>query len=195
MKRQYQALLAGTGVIIFAAAIAAPVYAQGQNRFGQQSARAVTSNSAVVAPTGTLSEADTQTLQYMLEEEKLAHDIYAAMYAKWGDKLFNNIAKSELKHEAAIKTAADAYGVADTRTSQPGVFTNADLQNLYNTLLAKGLQSRTAAFEVGKTIEEVDIADLAKAQTNTAVNYLDSVYANLQKASQNHLNAFNRKLN
>lgn len=75
------------------------------------------------------------------------------------------------------------------------MFTNPDLQKLYDSLLAKGLGSQTAAFEVGKSIEELDIADLAKAMNETNVSYLDSVYQKLQNGSQNHLKAFNRQLN
>ncbi len=42
-------------------------------------------------PTSTLSAIETADLQFMREEEKLAHDVYAALYAKWQTPVFLNI--------------------------------------------------------------------------------------------------------
>ena len=37
-------------------------------------------------------------LSYMREEEKLARDVYLALYEKWGIRTFLNIAKAEQQH-------------------------------------------------------------------------------------------------
>lgn len=203
MKRQHQAVLVGTGAIIVLSALAVPAYAQGMrwnsarnSGNGTQSTLVSSSSaySATQAASVSLSAAESSTLQYMLEEEKLAHDIYIKMYEKWGVKIFTNISKSESKHQSLVADAATTFDVADTRTSSVGVFTNPDLQNLYNDLLLKGLNSQMDAYEVGRSIEELDIADLQKAIDETESAYLESVYGKLLSGSKNHLKAFSSRL-
>ena len=109
----------------------------------------------------TLSADEIAGLQFMREEEKLAHDVYVTFYQQYGLAIFNNIANSEATHMAAIKTLLDQYGIADPAAGQPiGVFTNPELQALYNQLIAQGRQSLSAALKVGAAIEEIDIRDL-----------------------------------
>jgi len=181
-------------VVLGASAFAVPAFAQSGNGYMRGKASAQ-SNLASSPATTSLSTDEQQTLVYMIEEEKLAHDIYAKLYEKWGLNIFNNISNSETKHQSLLTTAASHYLVANPASSEAGVFNNQDLQKLYNDLLAKGLSSKQAALEVGKTIEEHDIADLQQAINQSSSSYLDSVYATLLHGSQNHLNAFNRQLN
>ena len=47
---------------------------------------------AIVAPT-TVSPAEAASLQFMREEEKLAHDVYVTLYEQWGLRVFNNISR------------------------------------------------------------------------------------------------------
>jgi hypothetical protein len=80
--------------------------------------------------------------------------------------------------------------VADTTSTEPGVFVNADLQTLYNELVARGSQSAAEALQVGGLIEEVDIRDLdARLAANDQAD-IAIVYANLRTASESHLRAF-----
>lgn len=199
MNAVSKAALASVGLIVGVSAIAIPVFAQGGgNRYmrgannGQASSSQVTRTST--ANTTALSNSELQTLSYMLEEEKLAHDMYVSLYEKWGVNIFSNISKSETKHQSSLAAVASYYGVSNPSSSEVGVFTNQDLQKLYNDLLAKGLVSQQAAYEVGKAIEEQDISDLESAIAGTDSTYLKSVYAKLLQGSQNHLNAFNRQL-
>ena len=50
---------------------------------------------APVAVTSTLSVDEITGLQFMREEEKLAHDVYVTFYQQYGVAIFNNIAGSE----------------------------------------------------------------------------------------------------
>ena len=94
---------------------------------------------------------------------------------------------------AAIKMLLDRYGIADPAAGQPiGVFTNPDLQALYNQLIAQGNQSLAAALQVGVTIEEVDIRDLQTRLAGTTHADIKQVYTNLMNGSYNHLRAFMR---
>ena len=74
------------------------------------------------------------------------------------------------------------------------MFTNADLQSLYDQLVAQGAASQIAALQVGVLIEETDITDLEAAISNTDKTDVIRVYNNLLKGSLNHLSAFTNNL-
>ncbi len=138
-------------------------------------------------------------LLFMWEEERLARDVYNAMYAKWGSKIFTNIATNgEQTHINSIKSMIDKYAVSTTEypvVAIAGVFINQDLQSLYNTLVAKGNVSVTEAYNVGVLIENTDIADLDKRLLPTDLPAdIRAVYENLRKGSESHLAAFNKQL-
>ncbi|NUN71085.1 MAG: DUF2202 domain-containing protein [Bacteroidetes bacterium] len=135
-------------------------------------------------------------LVFMREEEKLARDIYTAFAAKYNARVFKNITRSEQRHMDALKVLLDRYGIPDpVGTNAPGVFTDQKLQELYDALLAKGSVSLTEAYAVGKMIEEVDIADLDERSAGLdAGSDVAAVYAQLRRASENHLRAFTRML-
>jgi hypothetical protein len=48
-------------------------------------------------------------LQFIIEEEKLAQDVYQVMYDQRGDKRFNNIIKGEINHQSVVATILEAY--------------------------------------------------------------------------------------
>jgi len=130
----------------------------------------------------------------MREEEKLARDLYNAFYATWGLPVFQNIAASEQTHMDAIKVLLDRYGLADPAQAQPGVFSDPDLQALYNQLLASGNQSLGNAIKAGGAVEEVDILDLQARNELTDQADILKIYGNLERSSKNHLRAFVRTL-
>ncbi len=132
-------------------------------------------------------------LLYMREEEKLARDVYLALYDKWHLTVFSNISKSEQTHMDAIWTLLDRYDLGDP-VQGPGFFTNQHLQEVYDGLIAKGTLSVHDALEVGVLIEETDIEDLKAALTRTTHKDIVRVYTNLKAGSVNHLKAFNSQL-
>ncbi len=144
----------------------------------------------------TLSEIEKEGLLYMREEEKLAHDVYAFLYEKWGQKIFTNIASSEQTHTDAVKSLLDQYSIDDPSTqTKAGEFQNEDLQALYDQLVAQGEISLIEALKVGITIEEVDIVDIQKYIKDVDNEDIILVYENLMRGSRNHLRAFAKNLN
>lgn len=135
-------------------------------------------------------------LAYLLEEEKLAHDVYVAMYDKWGSRVFSNISGSEQMHQNMVLAVMQSRGIADSRTTEPGVFVNTELQSFYDDLIAQGNKSEQDAFRAAVKIEETDIADLQKTQSglDPKDTDIDQVLNNLLHSSENHLRAFTRQL-
>ncbi|ADT84236.1 DUF2202 domain-containing protein [Thermococcus barophilus] len=142
-------------------------------------------------PAGELTEAEKDGLLYMVEEEKLAHDVYTKLYEKWGLQIFSNIAKSETTHVESVRMLLKKYNLPDpTADSKIGEFKNKKLQDLYNKLIEQGMKSEIDALKVGALIEEVDIIDLQERIAETNKLDIITVYENLMMGSRNHLRAF-----
>lgn len=141
----------------------------------------------------TLSADEIDGLLWMREEEKLAHDVYVALYSRWQLPVFDNISQAETTHTDAVKTLLDRYGIDDPAAGNAeGEFTDAAIQELYDDLVTRGSESVVAALEVGALIEEMDILDLQARASDVAE--IDRVYENLERGSRNHLRAFVKNL-
>ena len=136
----------------------------------------------------------TELLVFLIEEEKLAHDVYTVLYEEYGSKVFGNILESEATHQDQVLGLLDQYDVEDPRSSELGVFNDPDLQALYDQLIEKGMTSSQDAFEVGVMIEEKDIADITFQLAGASDPDVIEVLEKLRSGSENHLRAFNRQL-
>jgi hypothetical protein len=140
-----------------------------------------------------ISDATAQELLYMAEEEKLAHDLYVALGAQYDARQFDNIARAETRHLAAVRVLLDRYDLDDpTIGLQAGEFSNEALQQLYDDLLASGSTSLADAAQAGITVEETDIADLTGAIEGTNAPDVVRVLSSLRDGSERHLVAFER---
>jgi hypothetical protein len=137
-----------------------------------------------------LTEEEAAGILFMREEEKLAHDVYVNMYNMWGLKTFLFISKSETIHTNKVLGLIEYYDLEDPALPGIGEFSNEELQNLYNDLMAQGSDSLIAALKVGATIEEVDILDLWERLEQTDKLPITRVYSHLEKGSEHHLRAF-----
>lgn len=144
--------------------------------------------------TYTLTQEQKEGLLFMYEEEKLAHDVYERLGEQWNLRLFYRIKEAEIRHMQSVGRLLDKYGITrPITTTQSGIYNNSELQSLYDTLMKKGMLSVKDALEVGKMIEEEDIADLEE-RIKTATPDLKAVYENLLAGSKKHLSAFKRNL-
>ncbi|WP_022846725.1 DUF2202 domain-containing protein [Desulfurobacterium sp. TC5-1] len=144
-------------------------------------------------PKQPLSKQEIKDLLHMREEEKLARDVYTALYEMWQMPVFRNIARSEQRHMDMLKFLIDRYNLEDpvARTGDKlGKFENKKLQRLYTKLVKQGSKSLIDALEVGATIEDLDIKDLQDALKRTDNRDIATVYENLMKGSRNHMRAF-----
>lgn len=143
----------------------------------------------------TLSTMEVAGLKYMREEEKVAHDVYGALYAEWGLPVFSNIESSEAQHMSAMLSLLVKYHLPDPAAGNAaGVFTDPKLQTLYDTLAAQGQIGAIEALSVGALIEETDIRDIEKQKSFTTRSDILRTYDNLLCGSRNHLRAFNAQL-
>ena len=77
---------------------------------GTPAAPAVSPLATYVAslPLEALSSAETSQLLYLREEEKLARDVYRALFAANGDRSFANIAGAEQRHMDEVSSSSTA---------------------------------------------------------------------------------------
>lgn len=144
----------------------------------------------------TLTEKEASDIIFLREEEKLARDVYLAMFDLYEAQIFANISLSEQRHMNAVKNLIDKYDLEDPIVDDtPGVFTNTALAEIYAQLIEKGSLSLEDALEVGVIIETMDINDLQNEMLPDATR-LDviRVLTNLLAGSYNHLEAFTSEL-
>jgi len=142
-------------------------------------------------PVEALNADELNSLQLMREEEKLARDVYTTLYAKWKVNVFTNISSSERQHTDAVLTLINKYNLSDPVVSSVvGVFSDPELQNLYNQLVAQGNLSVLDAYKVGATIEDLDIFDLEEALSKSDNQDIKYTFDLLTMGSRNHMRSF-----
>ena len=141
----------------------------------------------------TLNSTQKLKLQYLIEEEKLARDIYTFLAANVTTQKFSNISKSEQTHMDQIANLLATYKVSNPTSGEaPGVFKNKTLAQLYSDLIYQGKTSTVAAFGVGVTVEKMDLSDLKSIRLIFTQSDALAALDLLAKGSQNHLAAFTR---
>jgi len=167
---------------------------------------------ALSTPRSTLTQELKDSITYMYNEEKLAREIYLNLNEKQPLKQLYNIAtKSEIKHEKAVNDLAVKYDLNITLypdTQEPydkksiesygsGEFSVVAIQELYDMLYDKGIQSEKDALEVGCMVEVIDVNDLNKyikqAKDSNALDVI-TIFDFLRKGSYNHYWAFDNGL-
>jgi len=168
------------------------------------------------SPKSKLSQDLMNTLAYMGNEERLAYDVYNALYEQYGTEQFTKIATNgEYKHITAVQELIQKYKLSDdvnfTNIDLPtlgymntniedmeaGTYDIAAIQKLYDDLVAQGSASEIDALKVGCIIEVVDVNDLnrdiALAESEGATDIV-TVFNFLRDGSYKHYWAFDKGL-
>jgi len=145
----------------------------------------------VIDETAVLSKSEISSLLFMIEEEKMAQDVYDTLYKQTGLAIFDKISNAETKHMDTLLHSAERLDI-DTSflSNETGVFENLEIEDLYNSLLTQAAVSTEAALGVGYLIEQTDIEDLQNTIEDNSVAILGVVYNHLLDGSENHLAAF-----
>ena len=179
-------------------------------------------NTSEDSNTSELTQELKDSITFMYSEEGLAYDVYMNIYQF---QVNNNMptanqlqqiasgdqSGSEKEHIAAVNDLAVKYDLNITKypdTDHPystndlerygsGEFPVEPIQELYNTLYDKGIQSQQDALEVGCIVEIVDIHDLdeyiKQAEEANVSDVLD-VFKFLRNGSYSHYRAFDEGL-
>lgn len=144
---------------------------------------------------GVLSDTEKRNIRFIIEEEKMARDLYFEFSKKYDKQIFENIYKAEQTHMKSMQKLVNKYGMEDpTAKTDVGEFQNRQIQKMYDELLEQGNKSLVEALKVGAEVEERDIDDIQDNMTNTSKADMLFVYENLKRASKNHLRAFMKNI-
>ena len=132
-----------------------------------------------------------ETLQFNLEEERMARDLYDELgEAHDGLAPFTQIEVSEQRHYDAVAGLIEMKGGTLPQDVVAGEFENDEIQKMYDDWLERGLVSPDAAFEVGIELETADIEHLQSNIDEIDDADVDRVLGHLLTASEHHLAAF-----
>ena len=190
--------------------------ASGQNAYAQDTyANEMTPTvvtDAINADVSTLTQELQDSITYMYNEEKLAKDVYLNVYNLQPLKQLYNIgSKSEVTHEEAVNDLAIKYDLNITLypdTEAPydleainsygsGQYAVESIQELYDMLYDKGIQSQQDALEVRCMVEVTDINDLyiyVNQATESNASDVLTVFNFLRDGSYKHYWAFDSGL-
>ncbi|WP_457745473.1 DUF2202 domain-containing protein [Sulfurimonas sp.] len=181
---------------------------------------------ALLTPANLLTQEVKDTIAFMGNEERLAYDVYQYLYnyhiTNSGTAInqFTNIAtRSETQHIQTVQLLVKKYinalsdftnldatvnldanmSYADLAASEmpAGLYNIAHIQELYDMLTAKGVESKQAALEVGCIVEVVDVDDLEHELTlahDSNASDVVTAFEFLRDGSYNHYWAFDKGL-
>ncbi len=165
-------------------------------------------NAFVNMPKSELSDELKEAMSYMENEERLAYDVYKALYAKYSDaKVLNNIAtRAESRHIETTYKLLEKYDLNTTtliRVDEAGYANIAgkynidSIQALYDNLITEGNNSKVDALKVGCKVEVVDVNDLNNyinlAKESNATD-IQKAFEFLRDGSYKHYWAFDKQL-
>lgn len=157
---------------------------------GPASAAGLSTPAVVLA--GEVDQELAENLQFMREEERLAHELYTLLAEQYPEAgVFANIARSEARHMAAVGRQLDRYDLADLGADlAPGDYAFDALDELYDTWSEDGLVSLDLAIQVGIDLETADIADLERILGLDSSDPAERTLSALLAGSESHLAAF-----
>ncbi len=161
------------------------------------------------------------SLAYMGNEERLAHDVYMNLYNYHKQnsgieiyQLYNIATRSESRHIQTVQDLVKRYNISlndltivdanvvnnknmSSDNMPSGVYDVPKIQELYDYLYDKGINSQKDALEVGCMVEVTDINDLneyiKEAEESNAQDVQDA-FEFLRSGSYNHYWAFDNGL-
>ena len=188
MKKNFTTICMGLMILIFSTGLA--LAGNGQQK--ASGSKCGGNGSCVESmPYEQPSEAEIKAMIFMVEEEKVARDVYNVLYETWGIPAFANIASAEQRHMNAIISLLNKYELENPVAGfEPGVFANPKMQELYDSLVDTGKKGEIEALHVGATIEDLDIYDLLHELELVDNEDITVVFNNLLNGSENHLRSF-----
>lgn len=151
----------------------------------------------IVFSQSAITESEKAAIIFVVQEEKVAHDFYAAMYELHGLTPFRSISKSEGLHMDKAKSLVDHFGIEDPNSENydtPGKFSSNKFQVMYDDLVREGSKSIQDALIESARFEEMDIVDIEKFNSTIQNEFIKSTFESLIGISKNHLKAIVREL-
>lgn len=132
-------------------------------------------------------------LVYLVEQEKLARDVYSTLDTFWVTDVFNRLAHQELQHIGKLSTVAAelAIYVPNHFNEYPlGQFNNPEFRILYKEILENANFSLEDAYRVCANLEERKMMDLKAALKEPNFEMENLTYKSLLLGSEENFKIF-----
>lgn len=138
-----------------------------------------------------LTESEAEGIKLIIEENKLARDLYIEFYEMWEYDTFNKVSISDALYMDKTKVALERFKINDpVENDDKGVYESLYITKLYRDLLKKGKSDPFEAMRIGTTLEEMHIKDLNDLLENTSNDDLIELYTELKLGAISHIRAF-----
>ena len=144
-----------------------------------------------------LNDSEKEALLLMIEEEKLARDVYTTFSKVYDSHVFTNISEAEDRHMNAIQCMLNKYDLKNpVQEKAIGVYSNRKFTDLYESFVIRGKTELKEALMIGATIEDMDLKDLNDLMESKTTDNddLKAVIRELQRGTRNHMRAFSKNL-
>jgi len=143
-----------------------------------------------------LTDLEEEMLLFVWEEEKMARDVYLFLDEDERCKkpIFRKIADSEQVHMDKVFCLLIHFSLDDQVQDEIGIFSNPEIQILYDDLIALGSGPITDALTAGAIIEDFHIHDINVWMEKTENESILTVFGNIVCGSGNHLIKFVHQL-
>lgn len=179
--------------------LAAPAFGQRVGGYGRNSnnikPRSTPCN-CVCNPETTLNSNEQGELLYLLEQIKLAGNLYGVFAESWDHPIFQKATVAKRQHQTSLLSLLQCYTI-DTSSYEAlpaGDYANSQLDDLYQSLVTQGASSLNDALEASGLVEEETIGNIAKLATTTTNDSLSCRLANLKRGTAKQLRSFARVL-
>ena len=134
---------------------------------------------------------------YLIEQEKLAHDLYRVLDTMWVTDVFNRVSNEELQHMAKLSAVACEFMIdvpVHFNEYPEGQFVDGRLRRLYTDLLLSANFSLEEAYLACANLEERKILDLKAALKQPNFDIETLTYKALLIGAEDNLKLFIRAL-
>ncbi|MEO8513275.1 MAG: DUF2202 domain-containing protein [Ignavibacteria bacterium] len=126
----------------------------------------------------------------LYQEEKMAYDLYGEFYERWSLSVFSKVQQREAKHVWCVERIMDNYGFKYKSNTKAGLYSDKEIQKIYDELSVNGCISDLAALEAAAFIKEKYIYELRESIRYQEDEYIVKVIFLMESAAQSHLRAF-----
>jgi len=140
-----------------------------------------------------LSFEEIDELNFIYDEERLAHDIYSELSDRWELSIFESIAESEKRHFEYLLMIYEKYDLPVPRNFN-GFYNYPELNAMYDLFFEGGAMTLEGSLTLAANFEEYNIADLKIYIHHTQNVDLILVYNSLLEGSKNNLRVIYRNL-
>ena len=144
-------------------------------------------------PQEDISAVEETALLKVWQVQKLSRDLYQSFNEAWSSQIYENMSSDSQYHMDFVHILLGKFGIPVPQ-DLAGIFTDQEIQNLFDLMLNAGNGSAVEALRMGAAAEDMIIDELQTLLVQTDNHEILIIYQNLLKSARNHLRLFVNEL-